>query len=214
MSEKITQSERQAIRDLYGVGIESMDIESFESLHKKLRQKYHPDQFEKYNDEVVREMAKTRFQQLSRLGEKIRAHLLSGAHRRAEPDTAQRGVYAADGLKIEILTHDKDLKYRLFGTYLRWLEQGDRFPVPDSGAWLIMEQTHRGLSIGFSEAIKIYLTFGEQDSLDHITEWLYEHIAGRAHALLVDGQRVEVNLAEMKGVMQRKTFLRLAEPGA
>lgn len=109
-------------------------------------------------------------------------------------------------MKIEIITKDKDLKYRLFGTGYRWLERGDKFKVPNTNAKIIMDEGHSGNRIGFTESIRMYLTFTESDSLLEITKWLFLSIAGQADALIIQGKRIPVDLQEMITYMMRKSL--------
>ncbi|MEL6651420.1 MAG: hypothetical protein AAFQ87_11505 [Bacteroidota bacterium] len=166
MSELVlTQAEKDGIVNFYGKPLEKLEEAEFEKLHKSLRTKFHPDKFEQYDDEVVREMAKEKFQLLESLGQKIRTHFKAGGGQTVQIVDAfgEAAIFAYDNMKIEILTRNKDLKYHLFGSRLRWLERGERFKIPKTGAYLIVETAHRGMSIGFTESVKIYLTFGPDD---------------------------------------------------
>lgn len=210
--ESISPEERKAIQGLYGMSLEELSLESFEKIHKGLRAKYHPDKFEKYDDALVKELAKEKFQLLENLGEKVRFHLQSGGNQPVDLQTHEFGVgavFAFNDMKIEILTREKDLKYHLFGARLRWLEQGDRFKIPNTGAYLIIDNHHRGTSIGFVESVKLYLTFGEDDDLAEIATWLYHRLDGQAKALIIEGKRIDVDLQQMLAVIRKKSFLRL-----
>ncbi|MEM6347185.1 MAG: hypothetical protein AAF927_25065 [Bacteroidota bacterium] len=210
---QLTSKEKESIIALYGKPLEELEQAEFEKTHKGLRAKFHPDKFEQYDDEVVREMAKEKFQILESLGQKIRAHFEAGGGQKViiEDEFGEAAVFAYDNMKIEILTRNKDLKYHLFGSRLRWLERGERFKIPKTGAYLIVETEHRGMSIGFTESVKIYLTFGPEDDLAEITVWLYERLRGQAEALIIEGKRLAVNLNEMLGVIRKKSFLRLGD---
>ncbi|MFK7924592.1 MAG: hypothetical protein AB8H47_21730 [Bacteroidia bacterium] len=211
-STHLTTQEKETIIALYGKSLENLNSEEFEKIHKGLRAKFHPDKFEQYDDEIVREMAKEKFQILEGLGAKVRAHFQAGGGQVVIDDAfGEAAVFAYDNMKIEILTRNKDLKYHLFGSRLRWLEQGERFKVPKTGAYLVVEAAHRGMSIGFTESIKIYLTFGPEDDLSEIAVWLYERLEGQAEALIIEGKRLNVSLNDMLGVMRNKSFLRLEE---
>ncbi len=215
MSERITPEDRKAIKEFYGIEIEALELATFEKLHKELRKKYHPDKFERYDDAIVREMAHEKFQKLETLGEKIRKSLATGGNQKTdtgEDILNKNAVFAFDNMKIEILTRDKDLKYRLFGSYLRWLEWGDRYTIPDTKASIIMDENHRGVSIGFTESVKMYLTFNQDDNLEEIIRWLFQRIEGNAHAVIIEGQRIPVDLNQMLSLMRRKSFLRIEAP--
>lgn len=212
MSASITPEERAAIHKYYGKPLEALTEAEFKSTHRQLRAKYHPDNFEKFEDETVREMATERFQELERLAEKLQAHFSNGGSAGLSPETPQREArYGFDDMKIEINTNDKDLKYHLFGARYRWLVYGDRFKIPDSGASLIIDEDHRGHRIGFRESIRLYLTFGPADDLDTIIDWLYDHIRGRASSLLIEGQVVPVDRGAILGAIRKVSLL---NPGA
>jgi hypothetical protein len=212
--ESISQEEKKAIQAMYGMPLEQLDLEQFEKLHKGLRAKYHPDRFEKYDDALVKELAKEKFQILEDLGEKIRHHLQAGGNQAIDLNVHEFGegaVFAFDNMKIEILTREKDLKYRLFGAKVRWLEKGDKFKIPQTSAHLVIDNYHRGSSIGFVESVPLFLTFGPDDDLAEIATWLYQRIVGQAKALIIEGKRIPVDLQEMLAVIRRKSFLRLGK---
>ncbi len=208
----ISPEEKKEIQEIFGQSLEALDAETFEQLHKEQRLKYHPDKFEKYEDEVVKELANRRFQRIEALAEKVKPFLKG---EKKIPQKSQEDIFrdeaqfAFEGMKIEIITKDKDLKYRLFGTRYRWLERGDKFKVPNTNAKIIMDEGHAGNSIGFTESIRMYLTFTESDSLFEITQWLFQSIAGQADALIIQGNRIPVDLQEMMVYIMRKSFLRL-----
>jgi hypothetical protein len=190
--------------------LDALDPEYFEKKLKELRKKYHPDNFEHLGNDVVKEMAHEKFKAIERLAAKIRAYLGKepGGLALAPEPTSER--YAGRNLKIEIKTRNKDLKYLLFGKHYRWLEQGDRFKIPGGReAYLITDTGHAGSAIGFTEVIRLYLTFGENDPLDEIVRWLYEKLKGQADALLIEQQLIGVDLAEMLLYIKGKTNLRL-----
>lgn len=209
----LSPEEKKEIQEIFGKSLESLDLETFEKLHKEQRLKYHPDKFEQYDDEVVKELANRRFQRIEALAEKVKP-LLKGDKQVTSPqeDIFQEDAqFAFEGMKIEIITKDKDLKYRLFGTRYRWLERGDKFKVPNTEAKIIMDEGHRGNRIGFNETIRMYLSFTESDSLFEITKWLFQSIAGQADALIIQGKRIPVDLQEMMTYIMRKSFLRLGD---
>ncbi|RMG26061.1 MAG: hypothetical protein D6730_09795 [Bacteroidetes bacterium] len=213
MTGSFSEKELEEIRELYGQDISSLNQELFERLHKQLRQKYHPDKFEQYQDEVVKEMAHEKFKRLEALGSKIRAYLVSGASGPVNPTEdiyRPEARFAYNDLKIELITRNKDLKYLLFGMRYRRLIRGDRFKIPHTKeAYIIIDADHAGRSIGFNETIRMYLTFGQSDPLDVIIQWLYERIAGQAAALIINGERIPVELNAMRQHIRRTTFLGL-----
>ena len=212
-----TEQERQEIRELFGVLPEQLDAEIFKQKLRELRAKYHPDNFEKFGDEVVRQLATERFQHIERLAEKIETWLsgISVTNKQPSTDNQQpifdpRARFAYREMKIEIRTGDKDLKYHLFGTFYRWLTLGDRFKIPDSQAFLIADEEHLGRRIGFVESIRVYLTFEETDSVEVIARWFFDKIAGRADALLIEGELVPIEYEAMLYAIKRRSFKLLA----
>jgi len=207
--------EKEIIKKYYELPLEELNKESFTKKRKQLRAKYHPDNFEKYEDETVREMATDRFQTIEAISDKI-ASYFAGDIPAAASDASQgdyrhsSAVFAAKKMKIEIITDDKDLKYRLFGRRYRWLLFGDEFKIPDTGATIVMDEDYKGRSIGFQETIRMYLTFGEEQKPVEIVDWLYPRIAEGAKNILVDGQSIEVNPAAILQEIQKRSFLRLA----
>ncbi len=218
MDNTITEKDKEAIQKYFGVPFEALDKEAFKRILKELRSKYHPDNFEKFEDETVREMATERFQQIEDLAEKIEAHLagkgMPVALRPEDNDTFMHdhAIFAANKLKIEVITTDKDLKYRLFGTMYRWLQFGDKFKIPDTGAVIIMDEDHRGSSIGYQESIRMYLTFDENDSIEKIVGWLYPRIKDSTKSLLIAGEKVEVEPYNIFYAIRKKAFLRVELP--
>lgn len=213
--EKITPQEKEAIRKYFGMSLEELDLESFKRLRNVLRAKYHPDKFEKFDDETVREMAQERFREIEALCNKLEStfnQTISATEAPAPGDDFLHrfAQYAYDGLFIEVITSDKDLKYHLFGTQFRWLEWGDKFKIPQTKAFITIEADHRGKSIGYRESVKMYLTFGIDDAVQDIIDWLYSKIAGRADSLLIEGQLVNVDRQEMSRYIRKKTFLQIA----
>ncbi|HRI61314.1 MAG TPA: hypothetical protein PK228_16355 [Saprospiraceae bacterium] len=214
-----TEQEQQDIRELFGALPEHLDAESFKKTLRELRAKYHPDNFEKFGDDIVRQLATERFQRIERLAEKIEGWWnaktqaiqpgpsASGSDQRLFDPRAR---FAYREMKIEIRTGDKDLKYHLFGTFYRWLTLGDRFKIPDSQAFLIADEEHLGRRIGFVESIRVYLTFEETDSVELITRWLFDKIAGRADALLIEGELVPIEYEAILFAIKRRSFKMLA----
>lgn len=214
-----TEQEQQEIRELFGALPEHLDAESFKKTLRELRAKYHPDNFEKFGDDTVRQLATERFQRIERLAEKIegwwnaKTQSIQPGPSASGPDQRlfdPRARFAYREMKIEIRTGDKDLKYHLFGTFYRWLTLGDRFKIPDSQAFLIADEEHLGRRIGFVESIRVYLTFEETDSVEHITRWLFDKIAGRADALLIESELVPIEYEAILFAIKRRSFKVLA----
>ncbi len=206
----LTSADQADLLEIFGLRPEQLDSTVFREKLRDLRLRFHPDQFEKFGDEAVRQMATERFQRIERLAEKVDAWLKNVTP--AAPAMPNEGVpngrYAYSGLKIEIRTSDKDLKYHLFGTFYRWLTLGEHFKIPGAKtAYLIADEAHTGHRIGFVEGIRLYLTFGEDDSAPQIVEWLFTRIAGRADTVLVEGEPIEVDYHDLLRAIQVKTLL-------
>lgn len=208
------EKEKAEILKYYELPFEKLEQEDFAKKRKKLRAKYHPDNFSKYEDETVKEMATERFQSLEKLSEKMEAAFNGNLpQRNANGEQAayrhSSAVFAAKKLKIEIITDDKDLKYKLFGRKYRWLLLGDEFKIPGTDATIVTDEDYRGTSIGFNETIRIYLTFGEDQKITEIVDWFYPRIAEGAKNLLVEGTKIEVLREAILQEIQKRTFLRL-----
>ena len=213
-----TEQEKATIQKYFGQSIQTLSKADFVSKQKQLRAKYHPDNFAKYADETVIEMATERFQTLETVMKKMQDYyagkITSPAPDPATPTELYRhsaALFAARKLKIEIITRNKDLKYLLFGRRYRWLMYGETFNIPKTDATLVMDQNHRGTSIGYQESVRFYLTFGESQPIIAIVDWLFEGIAEEGTKLLIAGDKVEVNKAAIIAAIQQHTFLRLAD---
>ncbi len=210
-----TPEESGEISELFGASPEHLTEEAFRKALRELRARYHPDNFEKFGDETVRQLATQRFQRIERLAERIEAwwqgqvpapsNPTPGA-RPPEPIHDPRALFAYRAMKIEIRTADKDLKYQIFGTFYRWLTLGEQFKIPGTQAYLIADEEHLGRSIGFKETIRVYLTFEETDPVDAIVGWLYPRIAGKADALLIEGDIVPIEYEAILQAVKRRSF--------
>ncbi len=210
-----TVQEKEEIRKLFGLPLEQLDLETFRKAHRELRAKYHPDNFEHLDNEAVKEMATEKFQVIESLAGRVEAYL-SGEKPAAQtydsnvedylrPDA----VFAGKRLKIEILTADKDLKYHLFGTFYRWLQFGDSFKIPNTGGSIVIDEDYSGRRIGFQESVRMYLTFGESDSIEDMVNWLFGKIEGRANKLLVAGEVVGIDPEKIIRAIKKETILRI-----
>jgi len=219
-----SEQEITDINELFGATPEQLDAEVFKTKLRELRAKYHPDNFEKFGDDVVRQLATERFQRIERLAEKIEKVNFGKTVTSIPGNPASDGGSAGDvafahpmarfayqAMKIEIRTGDKDLKYHLFSTFYRWLMLGERFKIPAAqGAYLIADEGHTGRNIGYVESIRVYLTFEENDPVETIVAWLYEKIAGRADMLLIEGEIVPIEYAAMLRIVKMRSFKALA----
>ncbi len=210
-----TIQEKEEIRKLFGLPLEQLDLDAFRKAHRELRSKYHPDNFEHLDNEAVKEMATEKFQGIEALANRVEAYL-SGEKPSAttydsntEDYLRPDAVFAGKRLKIEILTGDKDLKYHLFGTYYRWLQMGDSFKIPNTGGGIVIDEDYSGRRIGFQESVRMYLTFGEADSIEDMVNWLFGKIQGRATKLLIAGEAVEIDAEKMVRAVKKETILRI-----
>lgn len=213
MTPTISEKDKDAIRKYFGMPLEQLEPEAFKASLKALRARYHPDNFEKFEDEAVREMATERFQLIEDLALKIEAHFsgnaISAASLSTEPAEVfmhRHAVFAAHNLKMEVLATDKDLKYRLFGSSYRWLQMGDKFKIPGTGAHIIMDEDHIGARVGYQETIRMYLSFNKEDSIEKIVDWLFPRILSGAKSLLVEGEKVGISPYNIFYAIRKRTF--------
>lgn len=222
--EALTNKDKELVQKYFEQSLESLDLETFKKVRNQLRLKYHPDKYEKYEDEVVKEMMLEKYQEIESLCLKVKEYLDSKTDETTHnpPISAEEEIFmqqnaqfSYEGMSIEVITSDKDLKYHLFGTYYRWLEKGDKFRIPNvKDAYLTIKADYKGINIGFTESIKMYLTFGVNDSVADIVDWLYLRIVGRANALLIEHARIPIEINEMNKYIRKKAFLQLAPPKA
>lgn len=207
----LTQTEKEAVQKYFGKSFDELSEADFQQARKQLRAKYHPDNFEKFADETVREMATERFQTIEKLSEKLEQYFRQGLPKASAANQAfhPAAQYAFDKLKVEIITADKDLKYNLFGTFYRWLVYGDTYKIPDTKASIIMDEDHRGMSIGYRETIRFYLTFGVEDAVEDLVDWLFTRIDGRANSLIIHGDLVKIDRDEILRAVKKTTFLQI-----
>lgn len=216
-----SEKDKIAIEKYFGVRLEALDAEQLKKIHRELRAKYHPDNFEKFEDETVREMATERFQLIEDLAVRIEHYLAGKSSNAGFSNTASgedfmnaHAVFSANKLKIEVITTDKDLKYHLFGASYRWLQFGDKYKIPDTQASIVIDEDHQGRSIGYQESIRMYLTFGENESIEKVVEWLYPRIKDQTKTLLIAGNRVEVEPFNIFYAIRKLAFIRIELPAA
>ncbi|MGB1206245.1 MAG: hypothetical protein ACPG5B_11395 [Chitinophagales bacterium] len=211
----INASDKQHIQKYFGSSLEELTYTDFQQKHKQLRVKYHPDNFAKFDDETIHEMATERFQSIEQLAEKLKAFFeekqkVTIAEKESEETaTVVQNRYAYDDLKFEIITRNKDLKYQLFGKFYRRLSWGDRYQIPNTAASLIIDNNHVGSSIGFNETIVFYLSFAASESVHDIAEWLYKNIVGQATSLLISKEWTPIDLLSIRRAIERKTILEI-----
>lgn len=222
MEQGVSHQDRETIQKYFERPLESITFDYFKKKLKALRAKYHPDQFEKFEDETIQELATERFQTIERLAAKIE-QLLSGRTHQWQGDTASQtqaefmskdAVFRSKKMKIEIKTSDKDLKYDMFERFYRWLQYGEIFPIPNTSATIIMDEDQYGRRIGYQETIRIYLTFGEEQAVEDVVDWLHGKIAGRADSLIIGQELVQNDYEQILRSIKKQTFLRLEAPSS
>ncbi|GAB4411705.1 MAG: hypothetical protein OHK0039_17110 [Bacteroidia bacterium] len=201
MNERITDDDRSSIKKYFGVDLSEITPETFKDLQKAARKKYHPDNFSHFGDDTVLDMAKERFQHIERLAVKIEAYL-------ARPEPAQptsEGVYyASEGMKIDIMTSDKTLKFQLFRNAI--IYRGDTVSIPGTQARLVaLDDYSPRIHSGFRDNIKVMLAFGAQDDLQRIVVWLFTHISGRSSSFVIEGKIVPIDPYAILQAMQRES---------
>ena len=75
---QLTDREREEIRELFGAYPEQLDEATFKKALRDLRTKYHPDNFTKFGDDTVQQLATERFQRIETLAQRLEHHF-SGA---------------------------------------------------------------------------------------------------------------------------------------
>ena len=55
----------------------------------------------------------------------------------------------------------------------------------------------------------MYLTFGTDDSIDDIVDWLFSKIEGHASRIIVAGQVVNLNATDIANVIKQLSYLRI-----
>lgn len=215
----LSEQEKKQVEKYFEIAFAALTAEVFKQKLKELRSKYHPDKFEKFADETVREMATERFQIIQALAEKLESHFAGNpVNTNDDKKNADKvfmnpyAVFAANKFKIEILTSNKDLKYRLFGSSYRWLTFGDSFKIPETKAHLIIDEDHRGRRIGYQESIRMYLTFDEETAIESIVAWLYPHLKDQDCSIIIDDEKTAVELSEILYTIRKKAFVRIRLP--
>ena len=212
MSDRITPEDVSKIKKYFNLDLKEVDAEKLKDLQKEARKKYHPDNFSHLDDEVIMDMAKERFQDIERLTHKLAGYLKAGIDleeaMKAQPpkDWKVKEKYASEGMKIDIMTRDKALKYMLFNS--RIIYRGDKMIIPGTNAKIFALEDYSGASsTGFRENIKILLTFGPDDDIKDIVHWLFRHISGRTSSFVIEGKVVKIDPYEIMKAIQKESVL-------
>jgi hypothetical protein len=210
----LSKQEAQSFIKYFETPLEEISSDDFEKKKKKLKLKLHPDQKDAHEDEEYADFINNRFVKFQGLCEKGEAYLYNkkegiAAYGSEEAFLQDDAVYSADGLPIQVITRDKNLKYHMFGSRYRWLERGEKYPIPKTDAFIRIEEDYRGSGVGFSEYIKMYLSFGNTQNLEPIIDWLYDRIKDKATGLIIKGKRIDIDKFQMGIFIKKSTFLQL-----
>jgi hypothetical protein len=203
----LTPDEKKKIKEYFHKEWDQLSTEEIEEKQKALRAKYHPDKFEQYQNELVKELAISRYHEIEALVLKWKTEQTESPTGRASTDPTPQ--YAYEGMAIEIITKDKNLKYQLFGSRYAFLLAGDHFRIPGSKARIIIDSRHSGLRIGYTESIQAFLSFGKEDDLELIFRWLLDRIRTDADFLYIEGQKMAIDLETVLTFVRSKSILLL-----
>jgi hypothetical protein len=209
-----SEHERTLIQEYFGLPLEQINIDIFKSKHKELRKKFHPDKFQSTENTLIIEVFENKFKEIEALCEKIEIYFNSKNNTNklegSEIINLGDAQYAIDGLRLDIVSHDKDLPYILFGTHYRWLVRGEKFKIPKTKtASIRIEANYMGRSVGFTESIKLFLSFSIEDSTEDIVEWLYNKINDRASYLLIEKEKIPIDFYEILKRIRKISYLQL-----
>ncbi|MFK7971843.1 MAG: hypothetical protein AB8F95_15865 [Bacteroidia bacterium] len=209
----LTQSDIDTFRKYFGTEIRSISLEDFDKTRKKLLLKYHPDRFENESD-VAKELAEDKYKEIEALCLRVKPFIgdedASMDYGQMDDFMRPDATFEAEGLIVQVITRDKDLKYEMFGTYYRRLEYGDKYPIPGTDAFIRIESDHKGSAIGFNEFIRMYLSFGQGADIQVIIDWLFEKIQHKANGLIINKTRIKIDKIEMGRFIRKTTFLQLS----
>ncbi|MCI4667177.1 MAG: hypothetical protein MRZ79_03385 [Bacteroidia bacterium] len=212
MDGRISEEDKSLIIKYFGKALKELDSESFQEALKEAKKTYHPDKFSKYDDELILEMAKERFQQIQQLEVKVSNYLKVKENMGedtlvAEDDSPEKGYYT-DGIMIDIMTTDKHLKYRLFNSPI--IDRGDKAIIKGTNARLVaLEDYSPRVSAGFRDNIKIKLIFGLEDSVYEIANWIFKHISGKTSSFVIENKLVKITPGEILNAIRGEARLEL-----
>jgi hypothetical protein len=207
---RLTDQDRDRVQKYFGKELAEITADNFKALKKEAQHKYHPDKFAHLDDEVVLEMAKDRFQEIEQLSQKLEAYLSgeASAAPAATPPEEEVGVsYRSDGMDLEIMTSDADLKFRLFRS--RYIQRGDEVRIRGTQARLVSLADYGSRSAGFRENIKLRLAFGPENNLSDIVAWLFRHISGVTSNFVIEGKIVPIEPYAILQAIRRESIREL-----
>ncbi len=201
---RLSKEDQDRIVKYFGKPLSEITSDNFKELHTEARKKFHPDNFTHFGDETVLEMAKERFQEIETLSSKVSAFLEGKASAATAPSDAESDpnvVYRSEGMRIDIMTSDAALKFRLFRS--RLIDRGDEVKIKGTKAKLIAMENYYNRGAGFRETVKVMLAFGEQSDLMPVVEWLFRHISGVTSSFVIEGKLVPIDPYEiLKAIRQ------------
>ena len=213
MSERLTQDDLSNLKKFFNLELNDLTEEKLKEARKEARKKYHPDNFSKFDDAIVQEMARERFQQIEILSKKLEEYLI---HRKdfeekagmLEDDQPSNALYATEGIRIDIMTSDNTLKYHLFSSRVIYKGDWTRIKGTNAKIYSISDHSSRA-AMGFRETIKVLLTFEETDSVNDIVHWFFTHISGRTTSFVIEGRVVKIDPYEIRKAIQKHSILEL-----
>ncbi|HEX2618417.1 MAG TPA: hypothetical protein VHL57_12800 [Flavobacteriales bacterium] len=189
------------------VPIEDLSITDLREGRAAIHRKYHPDRFGYLKDEALDKLLHDVYVDVQARLRRVEAELLRAGMELPDGHVAKGRTISVEALRIEVVTQDKELKYRLFRTRYLSLDEGRRIPIPGTGAFLVATSDSNGREIGFQESIRMFLTYHPTDPLKDIVIWLYLGIAGHVRSLWIDGERVEVDPEVMYSAIAKRSLL-------
>jgi hypothetical protein len=206
-----SQAERELIERYFGCSLEALADADYKKISRQLLARHHPDAHAGQSPEEIERLTE-QFQELQALVQKVRLHFAPEV-RDDELDERIRDPearFAYQRMNFEVMTSHKGFKYLIMRSRFARLERGDQLRIPQSSAFLVVNEDYQGISVGFQESVKMYLTFHPEDAVEQVVWWLFLHLLlfGISN-LRIEGQRVPVEYEEMLRAVKRKSLLRL-----
>ena len=212
----LTDQEKSLLKKYFESDLADLDVDDFKKKKKLLQARFHPDKYEKYDNEEVREMAKEKYQSISQLCERVEAFfngddivkVKSSSSSSSSSPFGSMGmeIYATEGLLIEIVTKDKELKYRMFGSGLKWMLHGEAYIIKETNAKIRLWDTSGQRAMGFNETIKLTLSFSDDDDIQVIIDWLFTQVMTAVDVLIINKEKVAINRDAVSQLMRKSTI--------
>ena len=214
MEERLNQEDLSDLKKYFNLELNDLTDAKFREALKEARKKYHPDNFSKFENEVVLEMAQETFKKIEVLSKKLEDYLQyrksfdENPLIRPDDPRVQRGTYATEGIHIDIMTSDKRLKHQLFGS--GFIYRGDSAAIRGTKAKIYSLSDHSSVAnMGFRETVKVLLAFEETDSVYDIVNWLFTRISGRTTSFVIEGKVVRIDPYEILKAIQKHSLKEL-----